>query len=48
MPIVDWTRTQLDYRLPTEGLALKFNYLQIIIFERLYSKSKKFRRERYP
>ena len=33
MPIVDWTRTQLDFKLPTDGLALKFNYLQIIIFE---------------
>jgi mannonate dehydratase len=33
MPIVDWTRTQLDFQLPTDGLALKFNYLQIIIFE---------------
>ena len=34
MPIVDWTRTQLDFKLPTEGLALRFNYLQVIIFER--------------
>ena len=33
MPIVDWTRTQLDFKLSTDGLALKFNYLQIIIFE---------------
>ena len=33
MPIVDWTRTQLDFKLPTDGLALRFNYLQIIIFE---------------
>ena len=33
MPIVDWTRTQLDFKLPSDGLALKFNYLQIIIFE---------------
>ena len=33
MPIVDWTRTQLDFQLPTDGLALKFNYLQVIIFE---------------
>ena len=33
MPIVDWTRTQLDYKLPTDGLALRFNYIQIIIFE---------------
>ncbi len=34
MPIVDWTRTQLDYKLPTDALALRFNFLQIIIFER--------------
>ena len=33
MPIVDWTRTQLDFKLPTDGLALKFNYQHIIIFE---------------
>ena len=33
MPIVDWTRTQLDFKLPTDGLALKFNYLHIVIFE---------------
>ncbi len=33
IPIVDWTRTQLDFKLPTDGLALRFNYLQIIIFE---------------
>ncbi len=40
MPIVDWTRTQLDFKLPTDGLALKFNYLQIIIFERFFLKLK--------
>ena len=40
MPIVDWTRTQLDFRLPTEGLALRFNYLQVIIFERFILKLK--------
>jgi mannonate dehydratase len=40
MPIVDWTRTQLDYRLPTDGLALRFNYLQIIIFEKFILKLK--------
>ena len=33
MPIVDWTRTQLDFQLPTDGLALKFNFQHIIIFE---------------
>ena len=40
MPIVDWTRTELDFKLPTEGLALRFNYLQIIIFERFILKLK--------
>ena len=40
MPIVDWTRTQLDFKLPTEGLALKFDYLQIIIFEKYILKLK--------
>ena len=34
MPIVDWTRTQLDYVLPTDGLALRFSYLHLIIFEK--------------
>ena len=40
MPIVDWTRTQLDFQLPTDGQALKFNYLQIIIFEMFILKLK--------
>lgn len=40
MPIVDWTRTQLDFQLPTDGLALKFNYLQVIIFEMFILKLK--------
>ncbi len=40
MPIVDWTRTQLDYRLPTDGLALRFNFLHIIIFEKFILKLK--------
>lgn len=40
MPIVDWTRTQLDFKLPTDGLALRFNYLQVIIFERFILKLK--------
>ena len=40
MPIVDWTRTQLDFQLHTDGLALKFNYLQIIIFEMFILKLK--------
>ena len=34
MPIIDWTRTQLNFKLPTDGLALRFSYVQIIIFEK--------------
>ncbi len=34
MPIIDWTRTQLDYQLPTDGLALRFNYIHFLIFEK--------------
>ena len=40
MPIIDWTRTQLDYKLPTDGLALRFNYLQFIVFEKYILKLK--------
>ena len=40
MPIVDWTRTQLDFKLPTEGLALRFNFLHILIFEKFILKLK--------
>ena len=34
MPVIDWTRTQLDYKLPTDGLALRFKYMHIIVFEK--------------
>ncbi len=40
MPIIDWTRTQLDFKLPTDGLALRFDYIQFIIFEKYILKSK--------
>ena len=40
MPIIDWTRTQLDYKLPTDGLALRFNFIQLIIFEKYILKLK--------
>ncbi len=46
MPIVDWTRTQLDYKLPSDGLALRFYYLHIIIFEAFILKLKNIE-ERY-
>lgn len=41
MPLIDWTRTQLDYKLPTDGLALRFNYIQFIVFEKYILKLKK-------
>ncbi len=34
MPIIDWTRTELNFKLPTDGLALRFNYIKFIIFEK--------------
>ncbi len=40
MPIIDWTRTQIDYKLPTDGLALRFNYIHFIIFEKYILKLK--------
>ena len=40
MPIIDWTRTQLDFKLPTDGLALRFDYTQFIIFEKYILKLK--------
>ncbi len=40
MPVIDWTRTQLDFQLPTDGLALRFNYIQFIIFEKYILKLK--------
>ena len=34
MPIIDWTRTQLNYKMSTDALALRFNYIHLIIFEK--------------
>ena len=34
MPIIDWTRTQLDFKLPSDVHALRFNYIHILIFEK--------------
>ena len=38
MPIIDWTRTQIDYKLPTDGLALRFSFIHFIIFEKFILK----------
>ena len=40
MPVIDWTRTQFNYKLPTEGFALRFNYLHLIVFEKYILKMK--------
>ena len=40
MPIIDWTRTQLDFKMSTDGLALRFGLIQFIIFEKFILKLK--------
>ena len=40
MPIVDWTRTQLNYKMPTDGIALRFDLKHLIIFEKFFLKIK--------
>lgn len=33
MPVVDWTRTDLRYRLPTTGLALRFDTVEFVAYD---------------
>ncbi|BDA87010.1 mannonate dehydratase 2 [Aureimonas sp. SA4125] len=33
MPVVDWTRTDLAYRLPTSGLALRFDMMDFVGYD---------------
>ena len=38
MPVVDWTRTELAYRLPTSGYALRFDMVDFIAYDVLVLK----------
>lgn len=38
MPVVDWTRTELAYRLPTTGYALRFDMVDFIAYDVLVLK----------
>jgi mannonate dehydratase len=33
MPVVDWTRTELAYRLPSSGLALRFDMVDFVTYD---------------
>jgi mannonate dehydratase len=33
MPVVDWTRTNLHYRMPTSGLALRFDMVSFVGYD---------------
>lgn len=38
MPVVDWTRTDLNYLLPTSGYALRFDMIDFIVYDVLVLK----------
>ena len=40
MPLIDWVRTDLNFKLPNGSLALKYNHLHVCAFENFILKSK--------
>ncbi|PPR51067.1 MAG: Mannonate dehydratase [Alphaproteobacteria bacterium MarineAlpha5_Bin5] len=40
MPLVDWIRTDLNFKLPNGSIALKYNHLHVCAFENFILKSK--------
>lgn len=38
MPVVDWTRTDLRYAMPTTGLALRFDMVEFVAYDALVLK----------
>lgn len=47
MPVNDWTRTELNYRMPDGSLALYFNWTDLAVFD-IYILKRKNARETYP
>jgi mannonate dehydratase len=41
MPVNDWTRTSLNYKMPTGALALYFNWIDLALFDIFILKRKK-------